>query len=68
MFTSIIAFVAPLLLSIYGVTKNMVGSISVWGGFNLSKRQELTALLLLLSMSVICITFPITEIIVEHFL
>jgi len=67
-FTSIIAFVAPLLLSIYSVTKNMVGSINVWGYFNLSKKQEITALLLLLMMSVVCITFPITEIIIEHFL
>lgn len=67
-FTSIIAFIAPLLLSIYSVTKNMVGSINVYGNWNLSKRQEITALSFLLMMSVVCVTFPITEIIIEHFL
>jgi len=57
-FTSIIVFIAPLVLAIHTVMEfDSEGSVAVYGGLFQSKRAQLIALCVLLFFSVACIVF-----------
>jgi len=67
-FTSVVAFIAPLLLALYTSSFDKIGcdgSVSVWACFTLSKKQEKMCLYFLLSIAGILVTFSITEVILE---
>ena len=59
-FTSIIAFLAPLLLALHAVCEfNVDGSISVYGKLSLTRRQQIIALYGLFAFSVVSIVLAV---------
>lgn len=68
LFTSMVSFIAPLLLALHTVLKgNLKGSIPVWGGVALSKKQESIALVFLLLIAIVLAVTPIYVMISESF-